>query len=283
MQAAFASELALSALAVLVFAKILATSLTISSGGSGGVFAPALAIGALIGAMVGQGTQAIFPELVPEPACFAIVGMGGFFAGVAKVPIAAVVMVSEMTGGYDLLAPLMLVAVVSLLLTRRFTMYRAQVPAQIDSPAHAGDFVVDVLESVRVRDIMGEVRPPRVIHEDVTLRGAMRIVADSHETHFPVVDDGDDLVGIFSLTDLRRIFLEDIVEDVVIVRDFMNERVVTATMEDSLGAVLRRMTRANINSIPVVDDSGRKVLCLLERNVLGKAYADKLERMRAEG
>ena len=282
MHAAIASKLGLSALLILALAKILATSLTISSGGSGGVFAPALSIGALIGAMVGQFAQAHFPELVPEAASFALVGMGGFFAGVAKVPIASVVMVTEMTGGYDLLAPLMLVAVVSLLLSRKFTMYRAQVASQIDSPAHAGDFVVDVLESMRVREVVGEVRPPRVIHEDVTLRGAMRIVADSHETHFPVVDDEDKLVGIFSLTDLRRIFLEEVVEDVIIVRDFMKERVITATMDDSLGAVLRQMTRANINSIPVVDETGHKVLCLLERNTLGKAYADKLERMRKE-
>ncbi len=61
----------------------------------------------------------------------------------------------------------------------------------------------------------------------------------------------------------------------------MNERVVTATMQDSLGAVLRRMTKANINSIPVVDESGRRVLCLLERNSLGRAYAEKLEGMRS--
>ncbi|MDP6385567.1 MAG: chloride channel protein, partial [Planctomycetota bacterium] len=142
-KSAISGELAISALIILVLAKILATSFTISSGGSGGVFAPALAIGALLGAAVGQGAHELMPGLVEHPGAFALVGMGGFFAGVAKVPIASVVMVSEMTGGYDLLAPLMLVAVVHLMLSRGWTMYQAQVTRQIDSPAHVGEFVID--------------------------------------------------------------------------------------------------------------------------------------------
>ncbi len=278
---AISGELALSALLVLALAKILATSFTISSGGSGGVFAPALAIGALLGAAVGQFAHELFPTLVQHPAAFALVGMGGFFAGVAKVPIASVVMVSEMTGGYDLLAPLMLVAVVHLMLSRGWTMYRAQVTRQIDSPAHVGEFVIDVLQSMKVSDVLKDVRPPRLIHEDVTLRGAMKIVADSHETHFPVVDDEDALVGIFSLTDLRRIFLEEAVGDFVIVRDFMIDQVVTVTLEDSLHDVQRLMTRRGVNAIPVVDtEDRRRVLALLERNSIGTAYNEELRRLK---
>ena len=280
-KSAISGELAISALIILVVAKILATSFTISSGGSGGVFAPALAIGALLGAAVGQGAHELMPGLVEHPGAFALVGMGGFFAGVAKVPIASVVMVSEMTGSYDLLAPLMLVAVVHLMLSRGWTMYQAQVTRQIDSPAHVGDFVIDVLQSMKVRDVLDDVRPPRLIHEDVTLRGAMKIVAESHETHFPVVDDAEELVGIFSLTDLRRIFLEEEVGDFVIVRDFMSEQVMTVTLEDSLHDVQRLMTRRGVSAIPVVDtEGGRRVLALLERNSIGRAYAEELKRLK---
>lgn len=280
-KSAISGELAISALIILVVAKILATSFTISSGGSGGVFAPALAIGALLGAAVGQSAHELMPGLVEHPGAFALVGMGGFFAGVAKVPIASVVMVSEMTGGYDLLAPLMLVAVVHLMLSRGWTMYQAQVTRQIDSPAHVGEFVIDVLQSMKVRDVLDDVRPPRLIHEDVTLRGAMKIVAESHETHFPVVDDAEELVGIFSLTDLRRIFLEEEVGDFVIVRDFMSEQVMTVTLEDSLHDVQRLMTRRGVSAIPVVDtEGGRRVLALLERNSIGRAYAEELKRLK---
>ena len=283
MQAAIAGQLAIPILLALLAAKILATTFTISSGGSGGVFAPALAIGALLGAAVGQAARDLFPMLDINPANYALVGMGGFFAGVAKVPIASVIMVSEMTGSYALLAPLMLVAVVHMLLSGRWTMYRAQVPAQIDSPAHAGDFVVDVLESLSVADVIGEARIPTLVPTDMTLRGAMKIVSDSRETHFPVLEDGK-LVGIFSLTDLRRVFLEDVVEDMVIVRDFMIDRVVTTRMTDSLNDVLRRMTRNNVNVLPVVDaeDPGR-VIALLERGAIGRAYDEKLQALKSGG
>ncbi|MCP3918047.1 MAG: chloride channel protein [bacterium] len=284
MQASIAGTLTIGALLALILAKILATSFTISSGGSGGVFAPALAIGAMVGALIGKGADALIPALEINPACFALVGMGGFFAGVAKAPIASVIMVSEMTGSYSLLAPLMLVAVVHMMLSTRWTLYRAQVPGPIDSPAHVGDFVVDVLQGIKVSDVLGEARPPRLIHEDVTLKGAMRIVADSHETHFPVVADGDQLVGIFSLTDLRRIFLMDVVEDMVIVRDFMHDKVTTVTMSDSLHEVQRLMTRRGVSAVPVVDEENpRKVLALLERNVVGRAYGDKLAAMKEGG
>lgn len=282
MDASIANTLTVKALLALIIAKILATSFTISSGGSGGVFAPALAIGGMVGVLVGKLGAQLLPALEINPACFALVGMGGFFAGVAKAPIASVIMVSEMTGSYSLLAPLMLVAVVHMMLSTRWTLYRAQVPGPVDSPAHVGEFVIDVLQGIKVSDILPEARPPRLIHEDVTLKGAMRIVSDSHETHFPVVDDEDALVGIFSLTDLRRIFLMDIVVDMVIVRDFMNEQVTTVKMSDSLHDVQRLMTRRGVSAVPVVDaENPRKVVALLERNLVSRAYGEKLAAMKA--
>ncbi len=282
MQDAIAGHIAILALAILVLAKILATSLTISSGASGGVFAPALSVGALLGSAVGKGAVALFPGLIQHTAPIALVGMGGFFAGVAKVPVASVVMVSEMTGGYALLAPLMLVAVVHMLLSRGWTLYRAQVGSQIDSPAHTGDFVIDVLQSLKVRDVLDDIRAPRLIHEDVTLRSVMRIVAESRETHFPVVDDEDQLTGIFSLTDLRRVFLEDTVEDFIIARDFMHEQVVVVKLDDSLHDVQRLMTRREVSAVPVVDsENPRKVIALLEHSAIGRAYAEQLRRLKS--
>jgi len=99
-QSAIDGELLFGLMATLVFAKIAATSFTISSGGSGGVFAPSLFIGSMIGGSFGLLCQQFFPHIITEPAAFVLVGMGGFFAGVAKVPIAALIMVAEMTGGY---------------------------------------------------------------------------------------------------------------------------------------------------------------------------------------
>ncbi|MEZ6016766.1 MAG: chloride channel protein [Planctomycetota bacterium] len=282
MEASVANQLTVGTALLLVLAKIAATSLTISSGGSGGVFAPALAIGALIGAAVGRAAEALMPGLDLQPEAFALVGMGGFFAGVAKVPIASVVMVSEMTGSYALLAPLMLVSVVHVLLSGRWSLYQAQVGSPIDSPAHTGEYVIDVLQSVRVSDVVDPAKSSaRLVNEDITLRAALKIVSESHETHFPVVDDDERLVGIFSLTDVRRIFLEDGIGNFVIVRDFMREQVATVRMDDTLHDVLRLFTRRAVSALPVVDpDDPRKVIAMLRRNDIGRAYSDRLKALK---
>ena len=224
MRGAIAGQIAIGALLLLIAAKIVGTSLTISSGGSGGVFAPSLAIGALLGATVGQVAVEAFPDLGFNPACFALVGMGGFFAGVAKTPIAAILMVCEMTGGYELLAPLMLVSVVHVMLATRWTMYDSQVQGLVDSPAHHGDFVVDVLEQMTVDDVLAHARQPTLISDRATLRQALEIVSQAAGTYFVAVDENQRMVGIFSLSDVRRMHGARNIEDLVIVRDFMVDR-----------------------------------------------------------
>jgi len=276
-----AGTIGLGAIALLVVAKILATTASIASGGSGGIFAPSLAIGALIGAFVGQAGAELLPAWNLDPASFALVGMGGFFAGIAKAPITSVIMVSEMTGNYQLLAPLMLVSVVHVLLSRGWTAYREQVPGHVDSPAHAGEYVVDVLENMSVADVVDAGQKPVLISETSTLRQALAIVSTAQQSYFPVIDDRARLVGIFSLTDVRRIFRENVIEDFVIVRDFMVERVATVRLHDNLDAALRTMTEYHVNTLPVVDDEdGKIVLTLLDRQELGKAYAARLRELR---
>lgn len=280
-EAAMAGSLALPVLFVLVVAKAIATAVTVGSGGAGGVFAPALSIGAVLGALVGSGAAALIPGLDLDPAAFALVGMGGFFAGVAKVPIAAVVMVSEMTGNYALLAPLMVVAVVHMSLSTRWSMYPSQVGGPVDSPAHTGDYIVDVLQSLQVTDVLDETSTPTLIHQNTTLRAALRLVSDSRDTHFPVVDDEGELVGIFSLSDLRRIYLEHEVEGMVIARDFMREAVSTVRPDDSLHDVQRLFTRRGVSALPVVDpENPRRVTALLRRNDVGRAYGDRLRELK---
>ncbi|HID24441.1 MAG TPA: chloride channel protein, partial [Planctomycetaceae bacterium] len=139
-QQALDGSLPIRLMLLLMLAKIAATSLTISSGGSGGVFAPSLFIGAMLGGAFGKLCHELFPGAVPQPGAFVLVGMGGFFAGVAKVPLTALLMVCEMSGSYGLLVPLMLVSVVNVaLLSSRWTLYEEQVRTLVDSPAHLGD------------------------------------------------------------------------------------------------------------------------------------------------
>ena len=118
LQRALDGQLVVATLALVVAAKIVTTSLTVGSGGSGGVFGPTLFIGGMLGALVGYGGAALAPAFFPNPAAYVLVGMASFFAGVASAPIGALLMVAEMSGGYVLLPPLMLVSVLAILLAR---------------------------------------------------------------------------------------------------------------------------------------------------------------------
>ncbi len=281
MKGSIAGEIAIGTMILLVAGKAVATSLSIATGGSGGVFAPSLAMGALLGGIVGQLGAQTFPGLGINPASFALVGMGGFFAGVAKTPIAAIIIVCEMTGSYGLLLPLMLVSVIHLMLARSWGIYDTQVDGPADSPAHHGDFVVDVLEKMRVGEIIDYSKEVAKVNQNATLRRALQVVAGERASYFPVVDGEDRLVGIFSLSDIRRIFQEIDVQDLVIVRDFMVEDVATVKAEDNLDEALRIMNKLTIHEIPVVSAVDPKhVVALLTRNNLAAAYHQRLRELR---
>ena len=135
---------------LLVFLKIVATSCTISSGGSGGVFGPSVFIGAMLGGAFGFLGHKIAPGWVIHPNSFVLVGMGGFFAGVAKVPIASIIMACEMSASYTLLVPLMVVSSISFLLLRNTSLYEKQQVSRFASPAHLTEFARGMLERIRV-------------------------------------------------------------------------------------------------------------------------------------
>ncbi len=116
---------------------------------------PSMVIGGMAGAAVGMVLHTWMPAVVTQPAAFALVGMAGFFAGVAKAPVSSLIMISEMTTGYGLLAPLMLTtAGAYLLVPKRLSMYDNQVNNRVDSPAHEGEFIADVLERMPVKQAM---------------------------------------------------------------------------------------------------------------------------------
>ncbi len=273
-QQAIDGELTFAFMATLVVAKILATSFTISSGGSGGVFAPSLFIGAMLGGAYGLLCGHLFPDLAPEHATFVLVGMGGFFAGVAKVPRCALVMVSEMSGSYNLLVPLMLVSVINVaLLSQRWTLYEEQVSSLIDSPAHLGDFVVDVLEGIKIREVYQPTKSPCLIREDMPLSNVLHLVAASNDSYFPVVDESDLLVGIFSLHDIRSSLVGKDAGNLILASDLATSPVATVTPEDNLHTAMRLYAQKQIAALPVVDpDNPRRVICMLARGEVVDAY-----------
>ncbi|MBW2646899.1 MAG: chloride channel protein, partial [Deltaproteobacteria bacterium] len=195
-QKAIFSELGIGIMAAIVLLKMLATAFTIGSGGSGGVFGPSLFIGGMIGGVVGHVAHQIAPGVVTDPGAFVLVGMASFFAGVANAPIGALLMVSEMTGSYSLLPQLMLISGISLLFSRKWSIYENQVKNKFSSPAHIGDATINVMKGLNVKDIF---RPDSYIiplPEDLRLRQLAGVVANSKESFFPVINEDFKLVGV---------------------------------------------------------------------------------------
>jgi CIC family chloride channel protein len=148
MQLAIDNQLPALLLLYMALGKILALSLTIGSGGSGGVFAPCLYVGTMLGAALATGLNHLIPQVHLDVHSFAIVGMAAFFGGAARVPLATMMMVLEMTGGYQLLVPALLAVLLCFLIEGLITMkarypslYEAQVPTLADSPAHHSRFL----------------------------------------------------------------------------------------------------------------------------------------------
>jgi CIC family chloride channel protein len=275
-------EMTLGFVAMLALAKIAATSCTISSGGSGGVFAPSLFIGAMLGGAYGLACYRLFPGEAPRPEAFVLVGMGGFFAGVAKVPLTALLMVSEMSGSYNLLVPLMLVSMINVaLLSQRWTLYEEQVSSLIDSPAHLGDFVVDVLEGMKVREVYTPSRRPTLVREDLPLPAVLQLVAHCNDSYFPVVDEAGRLVGIFSLQDIRSTLVGNGAGNLILASDLATSPVATVTPDDNLHTVLRSYMQKQIEEIPVVDaDEPGRVICMLHRGEVIAAYDRQMTALR---
>ena len=281
MQLAIDGRLTVGLMLLLVFAKIMATSFTISSGGSGGVFAPSLFIGAMLGGFYGNLCFEWFPHLVSSPSPFVLVGMGGFFAGIAKVPIAALIMIMEMTGGYSLIVPLLIVSTISYLLLGEYSLYEKQVSSRVDSPAHIGDFAVDILDHISVKEALPADRKIETIPEDMHFDEIVQIIVASNQSNFPVMNKDGRLSGILSLTDIRQVLLEKELHNLVIAKDVAIEKVITVTPEDSLNKALKKMTTAEIRELPVVSqEDSRQLISMISRKDILRTYNNSIEELK---
>ena len=286
LQKALASDAALAIQLTLLVAllKILTTSLTVSSGGSGGVFGPSMVIGGCLGAAVGNAFHQWWPSLVTQPQAFVIVGMAGFFAGCARAPFSTIIMVTEMTGNYELLMPAMWVSTLCFLLGRHWKLYVKQVPSRLDSPAHRGDFIIDVLEGIRVEDVYQKDRRLMLIHEGASLDEIVHRLAETSQRYFPVVDSQQRMIGIFSSDDVRAYLYDDTIWHVANAGDVMVSPVVSVTPEDDLNTALTRFTRLNVDELPVVDPSDdTRILGVLRRKETIAAYNRRRLAHKQEG
>jgi len=263
----------LGLLFVLAFLKPLATSFTLGSGNSGGVFAPALFMGASLGGAFGQLVERIAPGLTAGPGAFAAVGMAAVFAGAARAPFTAILIVFEMTNDYRLIVPLMASVIVSLLVAERLhkeSIYTLKLARRGIRIRRGRD--VDIMQAVRVEEIM--MVPPGAVHEDmpVTLLANEFIKTGRHG--FPVVDERGELSGVVSLRDYNRAMAhEDLVHGELTVADIATRHLVTVYPDETVGEALRLMAPRDLSRLPVVArDDPHRLLGIVRRNDIVRAY-----------
>jgi len=262
----------------LIFLKILATSLTVGSGGSGGVFAPALTIGG----MTGAATWIIFKLLgiisESSPAPYVIVGMMAFFGGVGKVPIAVILMVSEMTGTYNLMVPSMISTVLAYVITGKHTIYISQVATRADSPAHITEYAIPLMMRVKVKDAM--TKEVITIDPDDPVMKAADLMAKHEIRGLPVVKDGM-LRGIITFSDILRLPPEK--RNYVKVSEVMARNVAVTYPSESLYHAFEKMTRYQVGRLPVVESPrNKKIVGIITRGDIGRVYELRLSSLLTE-
>ncbi len=283
LQQALNGELSTVFLLVLALGKIFTTSFSIGSGGSGGVFGPSMVIGGALGGAVGQLFHQMLPGVVGNPAAFVVVGMAGFFTAVSNTPISTIIIVSEMTGSYHLLLPSLLVCSIAYAASRPCTIFRSQVKNRIDSPAHAGEFFVDILQAIHVKDLMGRVRQVSAIPQGMSFMEFKRYFSESEQHYFPVVDQGGRLTSIFSVNDVRAVLFSPDIERLVVMKDIGTSDIIATTPSEDLNSVLKKFTVKNIDSLPVVADADPgELIGMLNRREVIAYYNERLQGVKAQ-
>jgi chloride channel protein, CIC family len=264
-------------LLAIALGKILTTSLTISSGGSGGVFGPSMVIGGCAGGALGILLHNLWPSLVPHPASFVIVGMAGFFSAAAKTPFSTLVIVSEMTGGYSLLLPSLWVCTLSYVLSDEQSIYSSQVEGRSRSPAHQGSYIREVLAGVRVSEFLPTHQTAAALHLGDSLDTIIRRLDADPYAILPVVDAQERLKGVISLEETHMALNEPAMRSFAVAEDLMRMDVRPLTTDDMLDRALELFVENDLPALPVVNDlTHRRIVGVVRQQEIASAYLHRV-------
>ncbi|MEE9494980.1 MAG: chloride channel protein [Desulfobacterales bacterium] len=257
-------------LLVLVVVKILATSVTIGSGGSGGIFAPSLFLGAMAGGFFGIVVHQLFPNITASPGAYSIVGMGAVVSATTHGPLAAILILFEMTGSYKIILPVMLACIIANIASRQmlrdsiYTLKLARRGIDIKEGKE-----VNVLKSMYVKDVMNsnvETMPQALPLEKMTER-----ISKSKFNSFPVLDDQNQLIGILSFNDYNEAIFDENLKDLVVAKDLATTDLVTISLDDNLWTALQKISSKDFAVLPVVSAQAANKLegVVSRRDIIG--------------
>ena len=268
---ALLGEIALQSLVILFALKIIATSLTLGSGGSGGIFAPSLFIGAMLGGAFGTVAHELFPSFVASSGAYALVGMAAVFAGAARAPITSIIMLFEMTRDYKIILPLMIAVVISTVVARRLsgeTIYTLKLVRRGIDIRQLEQ--TSPMRTVTVAEAMTRnfptVPPTMPVSELVT-----RLRRTGHHG-FPVVDKEGSLCGVVTLSDVEAVMSKGNPEGLT-VGDVASKSPIVAYPDQYIHDVLVKFGSRDVGRIPVVDrNDPKRLLGCLRRHDIIRAY-----------
>ncbi|MEO0813871.1 MAG: chloride channel protein, partial [Myxococcota bacterium] len=257
-------------LLIILVAKVLATSFTISSGGSGGIFSPALFLGAIVGWFFGFVAHSLVPSATGTAGAYALVGMGAMLAAVTHAPITSILMLFEITGNYQIILPLMAASVTATLISRRFSelsVYDRRLVALGVDPHVQPE--ARLMASFKVEDVMRA--GGRVVHPSMPLPKLVTEFLASRVNERYVVDDANGYRGVITLHDMNDANqLGETPDNLIVAEDIARLDVPSVTPHSSLSDCMERMLRHHATVLPVVSQStGHFLGTISEHDIIG--------------
>ncbi len=275
-QKAIDGQLAITLMLSIAVLKVLATSFSIGSGGSGGIFAPSLFIGAMLGGAYGSVAAKLFPDIITQPEAFVLVGMAAFFAGAANVPVSMTIMITEMTGSYQLLVPLIFTSTLAFFIAHKWSIYSEQLKNHAESPAHRGDLIVDILKEMQVVEAYKPTKKVPLIKNTWPVQKVLPLFSDREEDCFPVINEEKKIIGLLAMSSLRAVIGDEGIGDIILAEDIKTNFECVYPDED-LHDALGKFLRTRYASLPVrANKESNKILGFLTYRDLISAYDDAL-------
>lgn len=264
--------------AAIIFVKPIATSLTIGSGGNGGIFAPSLFIGAVLGFLYSLVINYSEIEAINQTN-FVAVGMAGILSGVIHAPLTGIFLIAEVTGGYSLFVPLMIVSAISYFTSRYFEKYSIYTKTLAEKGIWTpGNKDQNVLNQITFFDLIEKDFIP--IKPNYSLRQILKSASRSKRNIFPVIDDNEELLGLIMLDDLREVMLNFEIFDVIVASEMMRKPVATVEIDCDMSDVMKKFDYYKIWNIPVLEKG--KYMGFLSKSAIFSKYRDMLIKQSSE-
>ncbi|MDX2479945.1 MAG: chloride channel protein [Desulfuromusa sp.] len=259
-------------LALLVIAKMVATSITLGSGMPGGLFAPCLFLGAVAGGAYGHVLEFIFPAAGLSAGAYALVGMGAFLAAATHAPMTAIFLLFEITDSYQVIVPIMLACVIGTSVARHLKKDSLETVelTRLGIDLEAGK-ERNIMKGLAVGDVMSH--RVETVPENMTLGNFAKFIEQTHHTNFALVDELGELTGIISVQDFMGVVFEKELMDLVVVKELATADVITVHAEEDLDTAMRKIGYRNIEQLPVVDrETHRHLYGIISRRDMISAY-----------